>query len=100
MLGLFGRSKNKEIEVTKDELDESCWMLYMSAGKLTALFVKNEAAYKEQEEYYMVDENKKPLQFPTKDEAIDWLFDNVKLELINDLYKLMPKYNPKHYLKN
>ncbi|MGN4723925.1 hypothetical protein ACTFR8_23120 [Bacillus cereus group sp. MYBK15-3] len=98
MLGLFGRSKKNGL--LEDKKSESCWMLYMSAGKLTALFVKNEAAYKEQEEYYMVDENKKPLQFPTKDEAIAWLFDNVKLELINDLYKLMPKYNPKHYLKN
>ncbi|MBX9158490.1 hypothetical protein [Bacillus cereus] len=98
MLGLFGRSKKNGL--LEDKKSKSCWMLYMSAGKLTALFVKNEAAYKEQEEYYMVDENKKPLQFPTKDEAIDWLFDNVKLELINDLYKLMPKYNPKHYLKN
>lgn len=99
MLGLFGRSKKKELELAKDKPDESCWMLCMSAGKLCAVLVKDASEYKEREEYYMVDENKKPLQFPTKDEAIDWLFDNVKLELINDLYKLMPKYNPKHWLK-
>ncbi|MBE7114474.1 hypothetical protein FT641_18355 [Bacillus paranthracis] len=99
MLGLFGRSKKKELELTKDTPDESCWMLYMSAGKLCAVLVKDAAAYKEREEYYMVDEDKNPLQFPNKSEAVAWLFDNVKLGLIDDEYKLMPKYNPNHYLK-
>lgn len=99
MLGLFGRSKKKVLEVTKDEPDESCWMLYMSAGKLCAVLVRDADEYTEREDYYMVDENKKPLQFPNRAEAIEWLFDNVKPELISDGYKLMPKYNPKHWLK-
>ncbi|MFV1457389.1 hypothetical protein [Bacillus mycoides] len=100
MLGLFGRSKKREIEIEEAKPDESCWMLYMSAGKLLAVLVRDEDEYTEREEYYMVNENKKPLQFANKAEAVDWLFDNVKPELISDSYKLLPKYNPKYYLKN
>ncbi|WP_460271440.1 hypothetical protein [Bacillus sp. NEAU-Y102] len=99
MLGLFGRSKKKEIEIEEAKPDESCWMVYMAGGKLHAHLVKDNETYKEREEHYMVGEDKKPLQFPDKTEAVAWIFDNVKPELINDGYKLLPKYNPNYFLK-
>ncbi|MFS0905681.1 hypothetical protein AB3N02_21795 [Priestia aryabhattai] len=69
-------------------------------GKLTIVCMQWFDEYDYNEEDFLTDEDGDRYMFHTKNEAIDWLNENVKEEYIDDEYKhASPKSKREKYLK-
>lgn len=80
-----------------------CFRPYMKAGKMSIVKVNKADTSAYMVENFMVDAKGNYVQFATESEAVNWLCDNVKTELIHEDYvaKLIrPSSNREYWLKD
>ncbi|MFV1457219.1 hypothetical protein [Bacillus mycoides] len=88
----------KEIKTTS-----VCFRPYVQAGKMNIVELNSEDSRVRREAYFMTDVDGNYIQFATEGEAVDWLWANVKTELIHNDYldKLTkPSVNRTYWLKD
>ncbi|MBE7114471.1 hypothetical protein FT641_18370 [Bacillus paranthracis] len=76
---------------------------YMKAGRMSVVEVDIADTSAYMHENFMTDANGNYVQFVTEDEAINWLHDNIKTELIHEDYVetlIRPSSNREYWLKD
>lgn len=76
--------------------------LYRVNGKMDVLCLTSETVQSFEEDYFMTDEDGRILQFDNEDEAVAWLLENIKPDLLAPSYRnkiINPKQNREYWLK-
>ncbi|WP_460271438.1 hypothetical protein [Bacillus sp. NEAU-Y102] len=86
-----------------DNTESMFFRLYMVNGKMDVLCLNSKTVQSFEEDYFMTDEGGHILQFDDEDEAVAWLLENIKPDLLAARYRnklVNPKQNREYWLKD
>lgn len=88
--------------MTMGNAESMFFRLYMVNGKMDVLCLTGKTVQSFEEDYFMTDEDGHILQFDNEDDAVNWLLNNIKPDLLAPSYRnkiINPKRNREYWLK-
>ncbi|MFV1457390.1 hypothetical protein [Bacillus mycoides] len=89
--------------MNSDNAESMFFRLYMVNGKMDVLCLTDKTVQSFEEDYFMTDEDGVILQFDNEDDAVNWLLEHIKPELVAANYHnkiINPKQNREYWLKD